>query len=332
MNELIRVETRNIGDEEVQTVDARELHGKLKVGRDFSNWVKGRIEEAQLVEGQDYVRSPELASAKIGGQGRIEYHLTVDSAKHFAMLEKSEIGRQVRQYFIDFEKRARRAFQELKGFMMGHEDPATARILRTYARIQGMRNKTADSMKELMAFVKEAKDYIPNSKDSKLTCAKIQNIVHFIATKMTAGEIRMERANAAMIHAGLASNFKYGKGGNLEKSAGKVARNYLNPKELRVENLFIQMVLERLNIFMLQQGTPEYTLEKFTDFCYESAELLCGVDEVRRLKHKWCRRTEDVDYHTRMQIEGYNRNLALRDEGHGYYKLEQQRLKQLAGK
>lgn len=113
MNELIQIEMTKLGEERVQTVNARELHRKLEVRRDFSNWVKGRIEEAQLVEGQDYVRSPILASAKIGGQGRIEYYITLDAAKHLAMLERTEIGRQVRQYFIDVEKSARQALTSI---------------------------------------------------------------------------------------------------------------------------------------------------------------------------------------------------------------------------
>jgi phage anti-repressor protein len=36
-------------------VDARELHLFLESKQDFSNWIKKRIEDCELIEGQDYV-------------------------------------------------------------------------------------------------------------------------------------------------------------------------------------------------------------------------------------------------------------------------------------
>jgi phage anti-repressor protein len=37
-----------------QSVNARNLHAALKAGRDFSNWIKDRIEKYGFEEGEDY--------------------------------------------------------------------------------------------------------------------------------------------------------------------------------------------------------------------------------------------------------------------------------------
>ena len=55
MNELIRIDQQEIGGSNIQTVNARDLHAFLGVGKDFSNWIKKQIERARLVEGRDYI-------------------------------------------------------------------------------------------------------------------------------------------------------------------------------------------------------------------------------------------------------------------------------------
>lgn len=90
-------------------VDARTLHAALRVGRDFSNWIKGRLEEVDAQEGAEYIvldGSPNLAS-KWGGSNRRDYWLSLDLAKEIAMLERNEIGKAIRRYFIQAEKELR---------------------------------------------------------------------------------------------------------------------------------------------------------------------------------------------------------------------------------
>ena len=55
MNELIKLNETNIGDESVQTVNARELHAFLQSKQDFSTWIKNRVEQYDFVENQDFV-------------------------------------------------------------------------------------------------------------------------------------------------------------------------------------------------------------------------------------------------------------------------------------
>lgn len=87
-------------------VNARELHNIMKVGRDFTNWIKDRIKKYYFIENEDYI----LTLAKIGERQNVikhEYYLTIDMAKELAMVENNEIGRKIRRYFIEVEKRYR---------------------------------------------------------------------------------------------------------------------------------------------------------------------------------------------------------------------------------
>ena len=86
-----------------QTVTARELHAFLEVKSRFNDWVKNRINECRFIENQDFVT---LTKNLVSGGQQTEYFLTLDAAKHFAMLERNERGFEARQYFIDCEKRA----------------------------------------------------------------------------------------------------------------------------------------------------------------------------------------------------------------------------------
>lgn len=102
--QLIPVFNGELDGRAQQLCDARDLHTFLGVGRDFSNWIKGRIEQYGFVEGEDF--SPILAKST-GGRPGMEYHLTLDTAKELAMVENNDQGRQVRRYFIAMEREAR---------------------------------------------------------------------------------------------------------------------------------------------------------------------------------------------------------------------------------
>ena len=109
-SDLIKLHPQTIGGTQVPTVSARHLHAFLEVGKDFSDWVKGRVDAFGFVEGQDFVvieglRSPVLGSSKSRAQTTKEYHLSIDMAKELSMVERNEKGKQARRYFIECERR-----------------------------------------------------------------------------------------------------------------------------------------------------------------------------------------------------------------------------------
>ena len=115
--EIIPVISGVIGGREAAVVSAKALHKALGVGKDFSTWITDRISEYDFTIGHDYsvhkTISPNLgkspngtAYSKIKQSGRPgkDYLLSVGMAKELAMIERTEQGRAVRQYFIKCEE------------------------------------------------------------------------------------------------------------------------------------------------------------------------------------------------------------------------------------
>ncbi|WP_208438231.1 antA/AntB antirepressor family protein [Bartonella taylorii] len=114
MEKLLAIQHNTIKQETVQTVNARELHAFLEIGKDFSTWIKDRINQYEFEEGNDFIktqdlRSPKLGSTKSRAVTAIDYHLTLDMAKELSMVERNEKGKQAREYFIACERRAKQA-------------------------------------------------------------------------------------------------------------------------------------------------------------------------------------------------------------------------------
>lgn len=96
-----------IGGAVIETVDARELHAFLGVGRDFTTWIKERLAAYGFAESVDfttYQTAPQNGGA--GNRGlRTEYAITLDTAKELSMVERTDRGRQARRYFIECERK-----------------------------------------------------------------------------------------------------------------------------------------------------------------------------------------------------------------------------------
>ena len=87
--ELIQISETEINGVLTKTVNARDLHTFLEVGRDFSTWIKGRLSTLGSIEGEDYLlpKTGEQDSGQHGGNNKIDYLITLDLAKHIAVKE-----------------------------------------------------------------------------------------------------------------------------------------------------------------------------------------------------------------------------------------------------
>lgn len=99
MNDLIKINY----DNERPTVLGRDLHEMLEVQSDYSTWFK-RMCEYGFAENIDYACSTFLGSEnQHGGQNKIDHQLTIEMSKELCMLQRTDKGKQCRQYFIRLE-------------------------------------------------------------------------------------------------------------------------------------------------------------------------------------------------------------------------------------
>ena len=97
MNKLIKINSNN-------TVSGRELHKFLEIGTRFDKWFI-RMCEYGFNENDDFIRVAQKCPTLGGTQTIIDYAITLDMAKEISMLQRTEKGKQARQYFINCEKK-----------------------------------------------------------------------------------------------------------------------------------------------------------------------------------------------------------------------------------
>lgn len=98
MEELIKV-TKN--DKGISVVSGRELHDFLEVTERYSSWFL-RMTKYGFEESVDYVGCKVFNT--LAKQELQDHALTLDMAKEISMIQRTDKGKQARQYFIEVEK------------------------------------------------------------------------------------------------------------------------------------------------------------------------------------------------------------------------------------
>lgn len=101
MNELITTSHNEQGD---IIISGRELHEFLEVNTRYDIWFN-RMTDYGFVENIDFV---DVVQKRTTSHGRLhdmtDHHLKLDMAKEIAMVQRSEKGKEARQYFLQVEK------------------------------------------------------------------------------------------------------------------------------------------------------------------------------------------------------------------------------------
>ena len=101
MKDLIKITTNDKGK---QLVSARELYEFLEATERFSSWFE-RYCKYRFEENIDYTGCKVFNT--LARQELQDYAMTIEMAKEFSMLQRTEKGKQARLYFIECEKIAK---------------------------------------------------------------------------------------------------------------------------------------------------------------------------------------------------------------------------------
>lgn len=82
------------------TVSGRELHAALEIKTAYKDWFP-RMCDYGFEQDTDFCS---FLSESTGGRPSTEHELTIEMAKEICMIQRSEIGRKFRQYFIKIEQ------------------------------------------------------------------------------------------------------------------------------------------------------------------------------------------------------------------------------------
>ncbi len=97
MTELIKV---NYDNPEKPVVSGRELHKALDITTRYNDWF-ARMCEYGFTEDKDFYS---FLSKNSGGRPSTDHMLTIPMAKELCMIQRTDIGRKFRQYFISIEE------------------------------------------------------------------------------------------------------------------------------------------------------------------------------------------------------------------------------------
>lgn len=106
-------EITEIGGEKRRLVNARDLHKQLEIDTRFNDWINRYLLKLGFIQDIDYIVKKfdysKMSNQKgRGGDRRSEtYLVTVETAKHLAMMAKTPKGKEVRNYFIEVERKYR---------------------------------------------------------------------------------------------------------------------------------------------------------------------------------------------------------------------------------
>ena len=93
-----------LDDSKVNAVNSRDVREYVGSKQQYADWIKKRLKQLGAIEGEDYLLNKTIKAPEYGlREGYItqnDYIVTLDIAKHLAMMEHNDKGREVRIWFL----------------------------------------------------------------------------------------------------------------------------------------------------------------------------------------------------------------------------------------
>lgn len=115
MNELIKITKDETGK---PAVSGRELHAFLEVTTPYHIWFP-RMVEYGFLEKQDFEVLNKIVHNSQGGRPSTDHAISLDMAKEIAMIQRTEKGKQARQYFIECERQLNKPVSRIEQVING---------------------------------------------------------------------------------------------------------------------------------------------------------------------------------------------------------------------
>lgn len=141
--ELIKITTNENGE---QLVSGRELHEFLEVGTPYHIWFP-RMVDYGFSENVDFITFEQKCSKPSGGRPLHDHAMTLDMAKEISMIQRTEKGKQARQYFIQVEKE----YKEIQRKLPNTREAIQQLLLQGVEEV----NQRVDIMEERLSNVEE---------------------------------------------------------------------------------------------------------------------------------------------------------------------------------
>lgn len=149
MNDLIKTHQNENGELEVS---GRELHEFLEVGTPYDKWFP-RMSEYGFSEGEDFNLDKNVRVQKEGNRevsrNIVDHCMTITMAKELCMLQRTDKGKQARQYFLQLEQA-----WNTPEMVMARAIKISARVIEEKDNVIMLQEKQIEELKPLAAYVK----------------------------------------------------------------------------------------------------------------------------------------------------------------------------------
>ena len=136
---------------EGQLIKGMQLYQALQITTPYHKWILRMIEHGKFEENFDYISQRKLIRTQQGNfSSRTEHIMTIDMAKEIAMIQKNDIGKQVRKYFIEAERKLKnQGIALLKDEEVPPELLATQRMMETMVSLWNDHVNTKKKLNEV---------------------------------------------------------------------------------------------------------------------------------------------------------------------------------------